>query len=112
MAHHHEHEHCHCHEHSCQHEHEHEHGCACCEEKLSGQATVEKSIFFRIGLSATLFIAGLLLPSPWWFIIAYGVIAWDILWAAVKNIRKGQVFDEQFLMSIASTHSQPSKWSS
>jgi Cd2+/Zn2+-exporting ATPase len=33
---------------------------------------------------------------------AYGVIGWDILWAALQNIRKGRVFDEQFLMSIAS----------
>ncbi len=103
MAHHHEHEHCHQeHEHGCSCHHEHERGCACCEEKLSGESTVEKGIFFRIGLSAALFLAGLLFPSPWWFVAAYGVIAWDILWAAAKNIRKGQVFDEQFLMSIAS----------
>lgn len=35
------------------------------------------------------------------FIIPYGVIGYDILWRAVRNIAHGQVFDENFLMCIA-----------
>ena len=35
------------------------------------------------------------------FLAPYGVIGWDILWRAVKNIAHGQVFDENFLMCIA-----------
>ena len=35
------------------------------------------------------------------YLIPYAVIGWDVLWRAVKNIRNGQVFDENFLMSIA-----------
>lgn len=33
--------------------------------------------------------------------IPYGVIGWDVLWRALRNIRHGQVFDENFLMAIA-----------
>ena len=36
------------------------------------------------------------------FAAAYLVIGWDILWKAIRNISHGQVFDENFLMSIAS----------
>ena len=35
------------------------------------------------------------------FLIPYAVIAWDVLWRAVRNIAHGQVFDENFLMSLA-----------
>ena len=33
---------------------------------------------------------------------AYIIIAYDVLWSAIKNILRGQVFDENFLMAIAS----------
>lgn len=36
------------------------------------------------------------------FAAAYLVIGWDILWKAIRNIARGQVFDENFLMAIAS----------
>jgi Cd2+/Zn2+-exporting ATPase len=35
------------------------------------------------------------------YLIAYAVVGWDILWKAVRNILHGQVFDENFLMSVA-----------
>ena len=35
------------------------------------------------------------------YLIPYFVIGWDVLWKAVRNISHGQVFDENFLMSIA-----------
>ena len=35
------------------------------------------------------------------FFIPYIIIGWDILLKAARNIRKGQVFDENFLMTIA-----------
>ncbi|MDD3947526.1 MAG: heavy metal translocating P-type ATPase [Clostridia bacterium] len=35
------------------------------------------------------------------FAIAYLIIGWDVLWHAAKNILKGKVLDENFLMSIA-----------
>ncbi len=36
------------------------------------------------------------------FTAAYLVIGWDILWKAIRNIAHGQVFDENFLMAVAS----------
>ena len=43
------------------------------------------------------------LPLPVWplYLIPYFVIGWDILWKALRNIAHGQVFDENFLMAIA-----------
>ena len=35
------------------------------------------------------------------FIIAYFIIGYDILLKAFKNIKRGKVFDENFLMSVA-----------
>ena len=35
------------------------------------------------------------------FLIPYLVIGWDVLWRAIRNIAHGQVFDENFLMAIA-----------
>ena len=35
------------------------------------------------------------------YLIPYFVIGWDILWKAVRNISRGQVFDENFLMCVA-----------
>ena len=44
------------------------------------------------------------LPGLAWpvlYLIPYGIIGWDVLWKAVRNIKNGQVFDENFLMSVA-----------
>ena len=35
------------------------------------------------------------------FAVPYLVIGWDVLWSAVRNIAHGQVFDEKFLMAVA-----------
>lgn len=35
------------------------------------------------------------------FIVAYLIAGWNVLASAVRNIRRGQVFNEQFLMSVA-----------
>ena len=35
------------------------------------------------------------------FLIPYFVIGWDIMYKAIRNISHGQVFDENFLMLIA-----------
>ena len=35
------------------------------------------------------------------FLIAYLIIGSDIVWKAIRNIMKGQVFDENFLMTVA-----------
>lgn len=65
-----------------------------------------KKMLLRIVVSALLLAAALLLPAQGYirsglFLISYGVIGWDVLWRAVRNITHGQIFDENFLMSIA-----------
>ena len=66
----------------------------------------QKRMLFRVLASAVLFAVALLLPTEGWlrlftFLVPYAVIAWDVLWRAVRNIAHGQVFDENFLMSLA-----------
>ena len=44
------------------------------------------------------------LPGLVWpvlYLIPYGIIGWDVLWRAIRNIKNGQVFDENFLMAVA-----------
>lgn len=54
-----------------------------------------------------LFILGFLLKTPFpslsvlAFILAYLLLGLEILWTAIKNIVKGNLFDENFLMSLA-----------
>ena len=35
------------------------------------------------------------------YLIPYAIVGWDIVYRAVRNIRNGQVFDENFLMALA-----------
>ena len=35
------------------------------------------------------------------YLIPYFIIGWDVLWRAIRNIKNGQVFDENFLMAVA-----------
>ena len=35
------------------------------------------------------------------YLLPYLIVGWDVLWNAVRNIAHGQVFDENFLMSLA-----------
>lgn len=66
-----------------------------------------KREIIEIGIGAVLFIAGLLLKdslnmiSIIAFVTAYVVLGGKIVLEAYKNLVKGQVFDENFLMSLA-----------
>lgn len=66
----------------------------------------QKRTLSRILFSAALLAAAALLPLNGWarlavFLLPYAVIGWDVLWRAVRNIARGQVFDENFLMALA-----------
>jgi len=66
----------------------------------------QKHLLTRIIVAAVLFITGGLLPLEGWaemgvYLLCYAVIGWDIVWKAITNILHGQVFDENFLMTIA-----------
>jgi Cd2+/Zn2+-exporting ATPase len=58
-----------------------------------------------IGVASLLFIAGFFFKgSPFQYILfssSYLVVGWEVLWSALRNILKGRVFDENFLMAIA-----------
>ena len=63
--------------------------------------------YFELGIGIVLFIAGKIFESskPVYstacFLLAYLILGIKIVWTALRNISKGQVFDENFLMSIA-----------
>lgn len=71
----------------------------------------QKRMLIRILIATVLFVGAfttehLLHPSEWILLpiyaVAYLVVGWDILWKAIRNIAHGQIFDENFLMAIAS----------
>ena len=67
----------------------------------------QKRSLYTILIAAALFIVALLLPVEGiWelliYLIPYGVIGWRVIWKAIKNISRGQIFDENFLMGVAS----------
>lgn len=85
------------HSHSHEHGHSHNHG---------GNQSIEKKEFFRLGIALVLFIIGIIvnLDKMYEFIIfgvAYIIAGGEVLLRAFKNILRGQVFDENFLMAIA-----------
>lgn len=70
----------------------------------------QKKVLYRIIISAVLLAAIWIVSEfadmPWWlegilYLIPYFVIGYDILRKAVKGILKGQIFDENFLMAVA-----------
>ncbi len=67
----------------------------------------QKKMLVRIVSAALLYALALLLPLPEIaklivFITAYLIVAWNVLFKAARNIGNGQVFDENFLMAVAS----------
>ena len=74
----------------------------------------QKKVLYRIIATALLYAVLLVMEhivkpafmEQWYvtlvlFLIPYFVIGWDIMYKAVRNISHGQVFDENFLMLIA-----------
>lgn len=66
-----------------------------------GLGKEQKQELIQILIAAALFFAGILLKNNIAFIVSYLILGAKILMAAGKNILKGQVFDENFLMGIA-----------
>ncbi|EGT5617913.1 cadmium-translocating P-type ATPase [Clostridium perfringens] len=84
--------------HSHEHGHSHSHG--------GVNQSIDKKELFRLGIALVLFIIGMIvnLDKMYEFIIfgvAYIIAGGEVLLRAFKNILKGQVFDENFLMAIA-----------
>ncbi len=66
----------------------------------------QKTVLTRILIAAALLIVFALLPTGGLLrflllMIPYFLVGYDILWKAIRNILHGQVFDENFLMAVA-----------
>lgn len=66
----------------------------------------QKKMLWRVMISAILLVAAKFLPFTGIFellvyLVPYAIIGWDVLWRAARNIAHGQVFDENFLMALA-----------
>lgn len=66
----------------------------------------QKRILYRILITAVLFLVAELLPVTGWlrlvvFLVPYFLIGWDVILKALRNIAHGQIFDENFLMMLA-----------
>ena len=94
------HTHSHSHSHSHVHAHSHDHSHA------HGEEDTDK-IKKKLLIGGILFVLGIFIPKTLFipklavFLASYFIIGGDVLLSAVKNILKGQVFDENFLMAVA-----------
>ncbi len=93
----------HCHEHNCKHhdesEDKHNHNFCC---------TYETNNIIRAGIAAVIVVAAIIsntnkILSLILYLTAYITAGADIVFLALKNILKGNFFDENFLMSLATT---------
>lgn len=65
-----------------------------------------KKAFIRLAFGFAVLMAAIFAPtsgtvSLLLFVVAYLIAGYDILWSAIQNIKNGQLFDENFLMTIA-----------
>ena len=122
-GHEHKHEHKHKHEHDHEHDHEHEHeisGCGCGHDHEHGEEVGKKEIG-KIFLSLAFLVIAILVgeyavlfsdrfgislgnvetASLALYLISYLIVGGKIVRAAARNICKGKIFDENFLMTLA-----------
>jgi len=98
------HHHGHDHEHECgcghHHEHDHDHG----GHHHEHGNDEKKSVLLGAGLFAAAVVLNLMhlsLPSSLVFLAAYVILGKDVVMTAFRNLTKGHIFDENFLMSAA-----------
>ena len=77
-----------------------------CEHELNHEEENENGIVIRITIATLIFIATILLHPTglsrfFIYMSAYLIVGVDIVLRAIKNIFKGEIFDENFLMAIA-----------
>ena len=66
----------------------------------------QKENLYRIIAATVLFVGVVLLPfggiwKAMCFLVPYFIVGYDVLWGAVRNIFHGHIFDENFLMALA-----------
>ena len=86
------------HDHDAAHEHTHAHG--------EGDKDEIRKAVIRLIVGFGILLAAIFAPvsgtiSLALFVTAYLVAGYDVIWSAILNIKNGQLFDENFLMTIA-----------
>lgn len=89
-------------------EHNHTDGHSCCEHEH--EETNIKSKIIELSVSVVILIAGIILSSfskteivsRYFFVVAYAIAGYEILFEGIIKIFKGKVFSEDLLMSVAS----------
>ena len=67
-----------------------------------------KKTIVRLAIGAVLFVIAIMVPAEPYllklavYLTAYLEIGYKVLWKAIRNISRGKVFDENFLMAVAS----------
>ena len=67
-----------------------------------------KKTIIRLAIGAVLFVIAIMVPAEPYllklavYLAAYLEIGYKVLWKAIRNISRGKVFDENFLMAVAS----------
>ena len=64
----------------------------------------QKKLLLRIVISVAFFVVGILVgerTTPYLLLIPYVIAGGDVLFSAIRNLVRGQVFDEKFLMAVA-----------
>ena len=82
------------------HEHGHSHGSVGSQKANVVCGSIGVAVFVVALLLEKLELVPAVIYVPA-FIIAYILVGYDVLWQSAKHISKGQVFDEFFLMSVA-----------
>lgn len=85
------------HEHGHSHSHDHSHG--------ADKGEIRRALL-RIALALLLMLGAFLVELPQagalsLYVLAYLLVGGDVVWRAGRNLYRGQVFDEDFLMTIA-----------
>ena len=91
-------------------EHNGQHCCRhtghCCSHGHGHSGAVSKTMLMRIAVATIATVAlNVVAVEGWWrfasFLVVYLIIGYDILYEAVEGIVHGEVFDENFLMTVA-----------
>lgn len=80
----------------CHHHHNHEH---------TNERNSKIFVVGKLFLAIVFFVVAIYVCSPMLklllFLVAYVIAGFEVLYSAIKNVLKGEIFDENFLMSIA-----------
>jgi len=77
-----------------------------CDVKEDEEGFNLKKEIITLGLGILIYLGALVLKLPFWqelslFLLSYIIIARDIVWRAIRNVFYGKVFDENFLLTVA-----------